>query len=98
MGFFEREGEWERFKRWKDCVWKALLEFGCGFNVPTIRIEFARLLDLFPENCILVRANPDFPWVPETAEIEIMSNSLKVLKEVRWTIRQQCFSLSCLIV
>ena len=110
--FFEREGELERFKRWKDCVWEcmelceasvgelnpskhvlgkedafclALLEFGCGLNVPTIRGEFARLVDLFPENCILARINPDFPLVLDTAErqkIEIMSSSLTVLQEV----------------
>ena len=63
----------------------ALLEFGCGLNVPTIRYKFRSQSDMYPENAVLVRINPDFPLVLEKEPrqcIEVMSRGLDCILEV----------------
>ncbi|CAE7432009.1 unnamed protein product [Symbiodinium natans] len=61
----------------------AVLEFGCGLNVPSVRRESERHLDMYPENCVLVRVNPDFPLVLEKEprqRIEIMAGALEAVR------------------
>ena len=63
----------------------AVLEFGCGLNVPTIRRECEKLLDMYPENCVLVRVNPDFPLVLDKEprqRIEVMTRALAAVRAV----------------
>eukprot|EP00747_Dinoflagellata_sp_TGD_P134499 gnl/TRDRNA2_/TRDRNA2_175328_c0_seq4.p1 gnl/TRDRNA2_/TRDRNA2_175328_c0~~gnl/TRDRNA2_/TRDRNA2_175328_c0_seq4.p1 ORF type:complete len:153 (-),score=15.24 gnl/TRDRNA2_/TRDRNA2_175328_c0_seq4:47-505(-) len=63
----------------------AVLEFGAGLNVTTIRRKCESLLYLYPENCILARVNKDFPLVLDhdtRQHIEVMSGSLRFIAEV----------------
>merc|ERR1712216_671834 len=68
----------------------ALVEIGCGLNVPTIRHKFWSRLEVYPENAVLVRVNPDFPLVLETEgrqHIEVMSTGLPCILEVDRVLR-----------
>ena len=39
----------------------VIIELGCGINVPSCRCEGEALYTLYPQNCTLIRINPDFP-------------------------------------
>jgi len=72
FSFIEDTPQTEQYRLWKKVIHKiqqsntdfkmAIVEIGCGINVPTVRLESQSWLQSLPKGtCTLIRINPDFP-------------------------------------
>jgi len=54
----------------------AIIEIGCGINVPTVRRNSERVMSELGGNCTLIRINPDFPLADDT---DLSSNTISIM-------------------